>query len=604
MPRSASVFRAAGRLVPALLALVVGASPVAAGGHGGRAADLVTPAAAGLAPYPSHCTGWPDPLLRANDLLANRWRIGPHRVVTLPANRAWNENPLRDANWQYMDHSLIVVHSLLATYATTDDPRYRDRAVAILKDWLADNPRANPRSAWAWNDQGTAMRAVVLACATGYVAIEPWLRSALELHGRTLASELFYVDHGNHALNQSLGLLEVGAVLNRPDWRALAAKRLGVLAAASIDSQGVTNEQSVLYQNYNHRRYRLAERRLVELGLPVPASFARLGQMPKFLGFAILPNGEYEMLGDTDRAKAPAIAGTWAEFAATQGRSGPMPPDTAILYRAGYLFARSGWGTARPFVDEVALSLRWGRSPIIHGHADHGSLTLYGHGSRLLIDPGKFTYNANAYRTWFRGRTAHNVVTVDGAPWRWAASSPLLDSGKSATMDTARIRMTGNPGVTHVRRVTFSRGLHYVLVEDRLTSPTRRTYRQLWHLTEDADPLVAATSFRTRRGKGNVLVRQLVGGTTSRVVVGRTAPIQGWLAWEHGKRLRAPVVEVVRSGTNVRYLTLIVPAAGSPSASVSGLRLTATGYSVVIRIGSRSERVVADGAKVTVTPLE
>ena len=63
-------------------------------------------------------------------------------------------------------------------------------------------------------------------------------------------------------------------------------------------------------------------------------------------------------------------------------------------------------------------------------------------------------------------------------------------------------------------------------------------------------------------------------------------------------------MEVVKSGTSVRYLTLILTAPGKPGASVSSLKLTRSGYSVVIRIGSRSERVVVDGSSVKITPLK
>jgi hypothetical protein len=171
-------------------------------------------------------------------------------------------------------------------------------------------------------------------------------------------------------------------------------------------------------------------------------------------------------------------------------------------------------------------------------------------------------------------------------------------------MVTARVRMTGNPGVTHVRGMTFSRRLGYVLVDDRLSSSSGRVYRQLWHLAEDARPYVQPTHFHTQRVRGNVQVRQLIGsGTTSRIVTGQTSPIQGWVAWEFGKRLRAPVVEFRRAGGNVRFPTLLVPGAGAPSSSVSQLALTSTGYTVVVSIGGRRERVSVDGATVSIAPL-
>lgn len=592
-------------LVPVLaLAVVTLASPL--GASAGRTPPGAAAAASANAvvPYPGHCRGWTNAGARADELLANRWQLAIHPTVTLPANRSWTENPLGDNNWQFVDHSLRALHSLFQTYAVTGDERYRNRAVVLIRDWVTDNPRIGSRSPWAWNDHATALRATVLACATTYVPMDAWFLTALRTHGQTLADPGFYVGVGNHALNQSLGLLEIAHVLRRADWKTLAVNRLSTLAARSIDAQGVTNEQAVGYQQYNFGLYSAARQRILALGLTPPASFARVLQMPTFLAHATLPNGEYEMIGDTDRRRATSIPGTFAEFAATQGRTGRVPGDTVALYWAGYLFARTGWGATRPYADETFMSLRWGPAQFIHGHADHGSVTLYGAGSRLLVDPGKYTYNRDAYRTFFTGRSAHNVVTVDGVAWNRSAASTLLNQSRDARMVTARVRMTGNAGVTHVRGVTFSRRLGYVLVDDRLSSSSGRVYRQLWHLTEDARPYVQPTHFHTQRARGNVQVRQLIGsGTTSRVVAGQTSPIQGWVAWEFGKRLRAPVVEFRRAGGNVRFLTLLVPSAGAPSSSVSQLALTSTGYTVVVSIGGRRERVSVDGATVSITPL-
>lgn len=502
-----------------------------------------------------------------------------------------------------MHHSLQVVSSLLEAGADTGRSDYLARAEFLLSDWVEENPRLGSASIWAWDGHATALRAGVLACASTYLPDRPWLQSALLLHGRTLADPAFYEIHGNHALNQSIGLLEVANVVGRADWAKLASDRIGVLILESVDSQGVTNEQSIAYQQYNLGRYRLAEARLNAMGLPIPASFARLDQMPKFLAHATRPDGKYETIGDTDTMAAVSIPGTWAEFAATKGASGPKPQGTVAIYRAGYLFARSGWGETRAFSDEVFLSLRFGPAPIIHGHADGTAITFFGYGSRLLVDPGKYSYNYDAYRTFVKGRTAHNVVTVDGLTWNSKASTTLVKHRASATMVDAITTTSGYKGVRQQRRVTYSRGLNYVLVEDRASSTIARRFRQLWHLSETANPLVSRTSFRTRNTRGNVLVRQLLPVTSSGIVKGRTKPVQGWISHRHGSRIAAPVVEVVKSGTSVRYITLIVPAAGQPRATISGLKTTTSGYTVVVTIGGKSERVTVSATGAWVVPL-
>jgi hypothetical protein len=340
------------------------------------------------------------------------------------------------------------------------------------------------------------------------------------------------------------------------------------------------------------------------MGLAIPASLSRVDLMPGFLAHATLPNGEYEVLGDTDGVEAQPIPGTIAEFAATQGASGPKPTTTIARYTNGYLFARSGWGETRPFGDELAYNLRWGPARYIHGHFDHGSLNVSAWGARLLVDPGKYSYNVDPYRAWITGRSAHNVVTVDGVGWKPSATTWLVSHTQQSRLFSTTMKITGYPGVTHLRGVTFSRNLQYLIVDDRLTSTTTRTYRQLWHLAPDARPLVEPAWFRTQRTRGNVQVRQLItSGVTSRVLTGRTSPVQGWTGWDYGKIVPAPVVEVRRAGANVRFLTLIVTAPGTPASGVSELKLTSTGYSVVIKVGAKRERVVVDGTKVTITPL-
>jgi hypothetical protein len=502
-----------------------------------------------------------------------------------------------------MHHSLQVVSSLLEAWADTGSPDYLARAEFLLSDWVEENPRLGSASIWAWDGHATALRAAILACASIYLRDQEWLQSALVLHGTTLADPLFYENHGNHALNQSIGLLEVANVVGRADWKKLASDRIGALILESVDSQGVTNEQSVGYQEYNRGRYRLAEARLRAMDLPIPASFSRLDQMPNFLAYATRPDGFWETIGDTDASAAVSIPGTWAEFAATKGASGPKPPATLAVYRAGYLFARSGWGEKRAFGDEVFLSLRFGPAPIIHGHADGTGITLYGYGSKLLVDPGKYSYNFDAYRTFFKGRSAHNVVTVDGLNWNSKAATTLVRHRSSSTMIDAITTTAGYKGVRQQRRVTFSRRLNYVLVEDRASSTIVRKFRQLWHLSETANPLVSTSSFRTRNARGNVLIRQLIPVTSSGIVKGRTKPVQGWISYKHGSRIAAPVIEVVKSGTSVRYLTLIVPAAGQPSARISGLRTTAGGYTVVVTIGRKSERVTVSATGASIVPL-
>jgi hypothetical protein len=342
---------------------------------------------------------------------------------------------------------------------------------------------------------------------------------------------------------------------------------------------------------------------MLAVGLKPSAAFARVRLMPSFLAQATLPDGTYEMIGDTARWPADPIPGTPAEFAATGGASGPKPDRAIARYTAGYLFARSGWGERRPVTDESFLSVKWGAAPIFHGHADGMNLTFAAHGSRLLVDAGMFGYNPGPDRAFFKGRQAHNIVTVDGADWAWSTPTRLISYRELPEYVDIRLQTAGYAGVVHTRRITYSRALDYILVQDRLTSADLHTYRQLWHLVEDARPTSDATTTVTQRPKGNLLIRQLISSPDLRIVQGHTGPVQGWISYKPGQKVPAPVEEAVLIGRRARYLTLIVPAEGRPAVDVSDLVVTAAGYSVTISIGGRSERVTVSGPSIWVRTL-
>ena len=61
-----------------------------------------------------------------------------------------------------------------------------------------------------------------------------------------------------------------------------------------------------------------------------------------------------------------------------------------------------------------------------------------------------------------------------------------------------------------------------------MDAPTAHTYRQLWHLTEDARPFTSRRRTWTRRDTGNLLIWQLDGGgQRRRTLTGQTVAHPG-----------------------------------------------------------------------------
>jgi hypothetical protein len=231
---------------------------------------------------------------------------------------------------------------------------------------------------------------------------------------------------------------------------------------------------------------------------------------------------------------------------------------------------------------------------------------MSGNGAQLLVDPGYGDQNSSIWHQYFVSRTAHNVVTVDGIAAVPARGGRLLRSTIRARSVDLLVEIRSYPGVTLRRRVIFSRRMGYLIVEDTVVSSSARTSRQLWHLTEDARPIVDGTRTWTRRDQGNLLIRQLTNGGATSVKTGRTNPIQGWISRSYGHREPAPVIEHRATGTRVRFLTLLAPftdGTGSdrPPVGVTGLDKSANGFRMTVNIEGTRELIVATGTSVRIT---
>ena len=548
-----------------------------------------TSPASSLTRAPTCLWAWSRPAA-ADALLKNRYLFTPHQAVTLPTDLTWREDPFHDEDWLLQFQSLRWADALLAAWEQTHARRYLLRYEAILRDWLATNGSREHAVPGAWDDHSTAWRAMTLAC--GYETLHAgWLRDALIAHGRVLAQPGFYVGHSNHALNQDLGLLAAGCALHTEGWKRIAARRIDVLAAESIDRQGATNEQSVGYEAYNYGRYTEAVERLQRCKLSVPATLRqRLPLMPRFLAFATMPNGRYVPIGDSEARLADVISGTEAAFAASRGRIGLEPPAASAIYDAGYAFGRTGWGTTRPFTDEVFYSMRWGAGRAIHGHSDGTAVTLYGGGASLLVDPGKYSYDNNKWRRFFQGPSGHNVVTIDGAAFDPHAGSELIASETTDAYDYLAVRTQAWSGAILERRMLFSRATGAMVIEDMIHAAHPVMARQLWHLPSDADPLVRGATVQTRRRRGNLSMTWLGPAPKLDVVWGQTQPIQGWISNAWRRRTAAPVVEATARGRTIRLVTVMASSAGTPLARIGHVQSSSTNLRLDLTIGSRSER--------------
>jgi hypothetical protein len=90
----------------------------------------------------------------------------------------------------------------------------------------------------------------------------------------------------------------------------------------------------------------------------------------------------------------------------------------------------------------------------------------------------------------------------------------------------------------------------------------------------------------------------------TRIVKARRSPVQGWYSTTLNKWTPAPAVEAIRTGRNVRYVTLLVPIPRPDTGvRISGLAVQGSRVRFTVKVDERRERVVMAGKSVTITTL-
>jgi hypothetical protein len=468
-----------------------------------------------------------------------------------------------------------------------------DVARQIVKSWVEANPRENPASNFAWDGHATAIRAEHVACLAQSVTAN-WLDAAIAEHAAFLSDPANHQGNWNHGLDQDLGLLALGFVAGRKDWVALARERTIANIAASVDHQGVTNEQAVSYQFYNFVRFLDAHTQFDQAGMPLPDDILeRVLLMPSFLAHAFQPDGQWVMLGDTGEEDRRRLIGTEAEWSYTMGKSGTPPRQRFVDYHAGFIFGRTGWGTERPFEDESFYSLRYGPGRIIHGHNDHTSLTYYSRRREILRDGGFHSYTGDKWRDHLRTPWAHNTVYAnDESRFRWQAPTRLLDIKVQPNWQSYRLHDQPYDRTDRERSVLFlQEPFEAIVVVDKMSGRSRRTYEQAWHFGENFKLRLDGNKVFANDGKLRIELHQFWPYDEMAVAKGQEDPIRGWGGFGKLDLRPVPVVLTRRSGAFVTYLTVIVIGGDlaveqSPSAKGRVLRLTQEGRTAKVSIDS------------------
>jgi hypothetical protein len=426
------------------------------------------------------------------------------RIPYLDASRVGDHKLI----WELNRHQHLV--TLAQAFLLSGRQEYLDDLWGQLRSWMHQNPLARGMNwtsalevafralSWVWIEHLAGKRMPDDLRTS-------WL-GALHDHGRYLGANLsIYFSPNTHLQGEALALHALGMLFGSDPWQTRGAGILDEIIQTHVRPDGGHFEQSTYYHVYALDMFLFHA-----LLRPVSEAYRdRLRKMAAYL-WAIASSGEIPMMGDDDGGRLfypygvrrRFSRGTLATCAAFLGDTlwhgnsedlydhaywwlGPVSPRPHASMPACEHFNDSGLtvfnsGDIQIVIDSKAFG--FGGAGHSHAHALHFTLTRAG--SDVLIDPGTYTYVADAAaRDQFRSTAAHNTVRIDrhdqadpAGPFRW---TNLPQTQVRHASDRGFSADCSYRGLRHTRQMRWSGGVLFVL--DSFEGDGNHLLEQHWH---------------------------------------------------------------------------------------------------------------------------
>ena len=407
----------------------------------------------------------------------------------------------------------------------------------------------------------------------------------------------------NHLIGEATGLVLAGYLMKSfkisTKWFQTGYKILIDQLFLQIDKEGVHKEQAIAYHVFVLNFYIHFLLICNKLGYHISKEAKnRIEKMFEFIMYISLPTGYLPMIGDSDdgsvtklgqidglnvkellavgavlyeRGDFKKISKNYSEVAFwLLGIDGYRkynnlqetdPQETSkAFFESGNFIMRTGWNEEAYYLYFDCGPQGWGEAG--HGHADCLSFILYAFGKPLIIDPGTYRYNgAYNWRCFFRGTSAHNTIVVDDLDqsvslpppdpfgWTFTPTSKLHYWVTTQKFDLVDGEHNGyerleNP-ITHRRKILFIKG-EYWLISDLLTGQGKHKFDCYFHFPPGKVLLNEHEgSLCTLFEKVNIKIVYLKDKYLKATIIeGSENPIQGWVSYTYGTKLKAPVLNL------------------------------------------------------------
>jgi Heparinase II/III-like protein/Heparinase II/III N-terminus len=513
--------------------------------------------------------------------------------------------------WELNRHQHLV--TLARAYCFTGDRGFVDELVGQWYSWRRENPYpigVNWASSlevafrclsWLW------IRDLIGNCR--FVPAQFWsdLDGGLLLGGRHIERYLSTSFSPNtHLLGEGVALFFLGLLCNHgraaDRWKVRGWDTVIAEAERQVLSDGMHFEQSTYYHVYAldfllHARI-LAQRNGLDIPPSLDATLQRMLQALAIMSAVGVP----PRFGDDDGGRVFDPRRNRPENLTDPLSTGSVLYKRADLKPVGGEFVEESFWLLEPEAAEEFDSLEntvsepraaalpssglylmphpgpcpglltvdagpQGTQGAGHGHADALSIQLSMGGEDLLTDAGTFVYvGPGIERSWFRGTSAHNTLTVEGedqaqgaGPFRWRLL-PEVRLEKWIDTDFFGLLIASHTGyqrlaapVVHRRRVFQLKGEFWVVLDSVEGSGTH-DFDVYWHLAPGVECHRKQYVALVKSSKGSIAI------VTTEQLSSSLSVEPTWYSPVYGQRMQAQALRLHRRcAAPAEFVTVLDP---------------------------------------------
>jgi hypothetical protein len=467
--------------------------------------------------------------------------------------------------------------SFARLYYLTGDKTYLNDMMAILRRWIADNPRYtdNPTSKYNWYDMQVAWRAIHFSWC--FFLSEEGLSDedkkvifkSLTEHAEILLDGFGHqnLNEFNHQAHGALAMLYLGVLFpSLPEAQQLKDHGIRILEHhidKAFYNDGGNVEQMFGYYPFEASIFRDAFLLCRENGINPPKNVKNLLlKMANYLAVISQPDGNVPVINDSYPMPVQPALNSILEIL------GRDPVRNSI--RASQYFEDSQIGVMRT---NSASNQSWyllvnpAKTIGAHAHAGRLGFNLWYGKHPLIIESGCCSYDNPLLVKWYRTSRAHNTVLIDGVSDKatseerqWAVKRKTQNRIEQwiEKVDYKLVQMNSPASEASNNSVQWNRQIaiikeRYVLVYDHFVAEETHDYEILFHLPASD---VKVSEQQKRIIMGSVNPASLI--PADRDMYSRVEVNNGYI-YSDRENISAPVVSYHAEGKDVHSFILIAP---------------------------------------------